>query len=314
MKHKRPFVAICAVSLLAVNLQAQTTLFTENFDSYTKGAYVSVVSPQFVTWSGTQGGADDVMITDEKSSTAPHSIMLSASAAQGDQDLVMKLDNKTSGVYEISFKILVGSGATEGAYFNMLQALPPSPEWGFSLTFLPDLSLGFNWNNIPVVIGTYTKDVWNDIKVRVDLDKDSAWMWFNNAQVTNWVWSTKESGGIGIKQLAGVNFYCYAGGVAGTTVKYFVDDILYVQHVLNPGMANHTTPEPVIAVPNPANETIRFTIRNISDISIFSMSGTLVKSFRSQDGIADIANLETGVYFAKIFTGEQVEYVRFIKR
>jgi hypothetical protein len=305
-----------ALAILSVtgSISAQTTLYSENFDSYALGAYITLVSPQFVTWSGAQGGAEDVQVTDVKSASSPHSLMWSSATPQGDQDIVLKLDNKMSGVYEVTFKILVGTGATEGAYFNMLQTLPPSPEWAFSLTFLPDLTLGFNWNNIPVIVGSYTKDVWNDIKVKVNLDQDSAWLWMNGMPLANWIWSTKESGGIGIKQLAGVNFFSYAGGVAGTTVKYYVDDILYVQHVVNPGMQETTTPAKVMALPNPAHEMTRFTIQAPAEIALFSVAGAHIESFYSADGVVNISSLQPGVYFARIQTGNQMQYLRFVKQ
>ena len=66
-------------------------LFSENFDSYAVGSYLGPQSSSWSTWSGTEGNAEDVTITNNNANSAPHSIYFSSTAATGGpQDVILK--------------------------------------------------------------------------------------------------------------------------------------------------------------------------------------------------------------------------------
>ena len=66
-------------------------LFYENFDSYAVGSYLGPQSTSWSTWSGTEGNAEDVTITNNNANSAPHSIYFSSTAATGGpQDVILK--------------------------------------------------------------------------------------------------------------------------------------------------------------------------------------------------------------------------------
>jgi hypothetical protein len=301
-----------AVILLPLSGMGQTLLFQENFDSHTLGDFITVVNPQWRTWSGTPGGADDVKISSEESFSTPHSLKFYALAADGPGDIVLKLDNKTVGEYDVEFKIFIGDMPAYGGYFNMLHALPASAEWAFSLVFDPNNDLVFSWNNVPVIIGTYTKGVWNDIKVKVNLDTDSAQLWVNATQLASWQWSVQESGGVGLKQLAGMNFYTYAGGGASSNVLYYIDDVKFTQ-TLGIGVEQPLPVEWVKASPNPAKDIITFENIVNGKFELFNTSGVYAGAYTVEAGRADIGNLAPGVYIARIITEEKVKQVRIVK-
>jgi hypothetical protein len=49
-------------------------LFSENFDSYAVGAYLGPQSSFWSTWSGTEGGTEDVVMNNIQSSSPSNSI------------------------------------------------------------------------------------------------------------------------------------------------------------------------------------------------------------------------------------------------
>jgi hypothetical protein len=313
MKTKTMRLVLLSLLWLPLAATGQTLLFSENFDSYAANAYLTVSNPQFQTWTNTPGGADDVKITDELASSGSNSVKFSAAAAQGDGDIVLKLDNKTAGRYQVSFKMYIGNQATDGGYFNMLQALPATAEWAFSLTFDPNLNMIFNHNNIPVTVGTYVKGTWLDILVDVNLDLDSAHLHINGVKLNSWQYSIKESGGAGLKVLAGINFYTYAGGGAGSTVLYYIDDVS-LSEISNIGMAKPLPVEFVRIYPNPTSGEIIIEQSGVTSADLYTISGQLAAQVPVTNGRADISNLSPGIYTARILTETGVFTSRIVKQ
>lgn len=313
MKNKNFFLIVLAVFVCSFATRAQTVLYSNNFDTCSLGAFLTVSAPQFSTWNGVPGGINDVTITDEMSASAPHAVKWASVNPDGDGDIVWSLENKTSGVYEVEFKILIGDGTTEGGYFNMLQVLPPNAEWAFSLVFLPDSTLGFSWNNAQTIVGNYAKNQWNDIKVKVDLDADSGHLFMNSGLIVEWQWSIQEDGGMGIQQLAGVNFYTYAGGGAGSSVKYYIDDVKFTE-LISSQIREISTASSLKLWPNPVSDIINVDVEPGSILEVYTPSGKLAGLYILDNGNADISALSSGIYLARIFTGSSIHNIKLVKR
>ncbi|MFM2191829.1 MAG: hypothetical protein RLZZ118_786, partial [Bacteroidota bacterium] len=77
---KLKFIAFASL-LASTSIQAQT--FSDNFDTYTVGAALGPQSPNWTTWSGAQGGADDVNVTNTDAHSGSNSIYFSSTSASG---------------------------------------------------------------------------------------------------------------------------------------------------------------------------------------------------------------------------------------
>ncbi len=311
---KRTFTIFTLAFLLFPMLSmAQSVIYSDNFDSYTAGSKLAVSNPTWWTpWSGTAGGTDDAFISNEQSSSSPNSVKFDAASAQGDYDMVLKLGNKTAGKFDFKFKMYIGNQPTHGGYFNMLHILPASAEWAFSIVFDPNLDIILSHNNVPATVGTYTKGTWLDIKVAVDLDIDSAYLFVNNVQLAGWVYSIQESGGAGMKQIAGVNFFTYAGGGTGSTVQYYIDDVEFVQ-MGGIGLETPVPFETVITYPNPTQGLIRFNLPDVKELKVFDVAGNLVGAFAVTDRTADLGSLPSGLYVVEYLTGNGFQRSRIVK-
>jgi hypothetical protein len=55
---------------------------------------------------------------------------------------------------------------------------------------------------------------------------------------------------------------------------------------------------------------------NVSNVSIYTISGSLVKEINSQNSIQTIpvSDLQTGLYFVKIQVNDEVKNFKFIKK
>ena len=70
--------AILLMGIFSAHL-ASAQLFSDNFDNYALGSYIGPQSNNWTTWSGTQGGAEDVTTTNNQAASAPHSVYFSRS-------------------------------------------------------------------------------------------------------------------------------------------------------------------------------------------------------------------------------------------
>ncbi len=313
MKKRMLPLMMMALITMPLMLTSQTVLFSENFDTFTTGAYLTISNNQFQTWSNSPGGTDDVNISDEQSYSSPNSVKFYAASAQGNGDIVWKLDNKTGGHYNVEFKIYIGNQPAEGGYFNMLHVLPSSAEWAFSLTFNPNLNLDFSHDSVLTTIGTYTKGTWIDILIDINLNADSAYLYINNVMMKNWQWSIQESGGTGLKQLAGVNFFTYAGGGPNSNVLYYIDDVKFTQ-IIYPGIRVPLQSELVRLYPNPASDEINLSILDAQEVDIYTMNGQWTCRIPVFNNRADISHLAPGIYTARIITAETVHQSRIVKQ
>ena len=124
---------LLVAGLAAFNLNAQ--LFSDNFDAYSAGQYLGPQSLTWSTWSGTEGGNEDVQITSANSSSAPNSIYLSSTSANGGpQDVVLKFGQLyNSGIFTLQKKVFINSGKT--GYYNIQGALTIGNLWALNVNF-----------------------------------------------------------------------------------------------------------------------------------------------------------------------------------
>ncbi|MCQ2279655.1 MAG: hypothetical protein MJZ49_02490 [Bacteroidales bacterium] len=95
-------------------LQAQTVIFTDNFDSYTAGQRLcSQNNTDWTTWSNAPGGIEDAYISTEQAVSGSNSLKIT-----GNNDIIYRFSNQTSGVFDVEFKYYVPSSG-QGAYFSL---------------------------------------------------------------------------------------------------------------------------------------------------------------------------------------------------
>ena len=102
-------------------------IFSDNFDSYNAGDFLVSSNPaDWDTWSGGAGGSsEDAKISSTESASAPNSLYLKSTAAQGGpSDIILRFDQiYTSGDFTLEANFFVASN--KGAYFNLQQDHTP---------------------------------------------------------------------------------------------------------------------------------------------------------------------------------------------
>ena len=187
---KLVLTVFCA--LIAFALHAQVS---DNFSAYTVGGKIAQQAQTmgrdyWTTWSDDPGSDEDGVIAEIDGNKCGHWTY--------DNDQILLLGEKTTGIWELSFKMYVP--ANKRGYFNILAhfdgANPNNCEWALEVYFYksnanqgtptnPGVG-SINAGAKEVKTFDYTEDAWTDVKVVIDLDDDDAQLFINNTLLHQW--------------------------------------------------------------------------------------------------------------------------------
>ncbi|MBL7826415.1 MAG: T9SS type A sorting domain-containing protein [Saprospiraceae bacterium] len=193
-------------------------IICDNFESYNTAQKLGPQATHWTTWSGTEGTNEDGIVTTEQASSPTKSLkIVSTSANGGPQDVVLNLGNKTSGHYELKWKIFVGAG--KNAYYNIQNAvpIPASPvteDWNLDVFFENNGSGRVGIEGVDQNTFTFSYGEWLEVRHDIDLDNDILDLYIGGAFVGQYPYPDN---------LGGIDFY-------GTTnvSTFYIDDVEYV--------------------------------------------------------------------------------------
>lgn len=273
----------------AGSLSAQT--FTDDFESYTSGSYLCPQSPDWTTWSGTEGGAEDVLVSTANAASGSQSLYFSStSSGGGPEDVVLPFDQVyNSGNFTFEANFFVESG--KGAYFNLQGTLVVAQIWALDCYLLQDGTLKLSNQGTPYLTANYPPATWFNMRVEMDLTANVWELFIDNVSMGTF---NNPTGQIGILDLYPVN---PTGEGGNNQSGFYVDDVSYT-HIpatlpnLNGGVTF------IEQLPNIAGLAgdVTATVRNMgsSDITSFdieySYNGNVVQE---SVGPVTIASLDT---------------------
>ena len=188
-------------------------LFSDNFDSYAVGSYLGPQSLTWSTWSGTEGGAEDATITAAQSSSNPHSIYFSSTAANGGpQDVILKFGQLyNSGIFTIQNKLYVNSG--KKAYYNIQGAVTIGTIWALNVSCDAGSLIIDDGITSNLVSTSYPQATWFDLKIEANLTLKVWKAYINNVLVGTWT--------NGINTVASVDYF------PTQNCQFYVDDVSF---------------------------------------------------------------------------------------
>ncbi|MDB4606516.1 Omp28-related outer membrane protein [Crocinitomicaceae bacterium] len=225
---KKTFLLFLACCLSHLSF-SQT--FSDDFESYSTGSYLGSSSADWTTWSGTEGGAEDVQITDNNASSGSNSIYFSSTSPNGGPaDVVLPFDQVyNSGNFSFEANFYVEAG--KGAYFNLQGTLVVAQVWALDCYMLEDGTLKLSNQGTPYINANYPSAQWFNLRVDMDLTSNVWELFIDNVSQGSF---SNPTGQIGILDLYPVNPAGQGGnGISG----YYVDDISYTHLPANlPGL------------------------------------------------------------------------------
>ncbi len=276
---------------------AQSTIFSDNFDTYTSGSGVVASNPNWSYWST---APSDASVSNLYASSMSNSAEINGQAV----DLVLPMGPYTIGKYVTTFNMLIPSGST-GAYFNGLHTWSASStayEWGMDMFF-------DGAGNSTVVLGSATTnspvnnpiDQWFAMRIIIDLDQDSIWIKMNNNLIASSKWSLNNADGTqGVNQLSGFDFF--GTDMAQGQGLYYIDDV-QVEDYTGVGVEESLNQTLNISMfPNPANEKVRLLAPVGSEMRVIDSNGKLMYRETNILGSSElnIHNWIPGIYFVQI--------------
>jgi hypothetical protein len=188
-------------------------LFSDNFDSYTVGSYLGPQSLTWSTWSGTEGGAEDATITAAQSSSNPHSIYFSSTAANGGpQDVVLKFGQLyNSGIFTLQNKLYVNSG--KKAYYNIQGAVTIGNLWALNVNLNAGSLTIDDGITSNLVSTTYPQATWFELKIVANLTLQVWKAYIDGVLIGTWT--------NGVNTVASTDFFPTQNS------QFYVDDVSF---------------------------------------------------------------------------------------
>jgi len=203
---------------ISTNLLAQTVLFSDDFESYNTTQKLAEQSsaPEWTTWSGNTGGGEDAAISTVQAYGGVNSAKVITN-----NDLVLDLGGKTTGRYQVKFRLYIKSN--KGAFFGFMQDFNGNnTEFGLSANFKLDtgiVDIGANKFKFD-----YKFDTWMFVSVVIDLDNDFASFSIDDNVVAAGKWSVGADGGSTTNELDGIDFWGYDDE---NGCEYYLDEVVY---------------------------------------------------------------------------------------
>ncbi len=196
--------------------QNPNAIICDKFDNYATNLKLGPQAAWWTTWSGTEGTNEDGIVSTEQAFSAPNSFKLvSTAAAGGPQDVMLDLDNKTTGRYELNWKMFIP--ANKQGYYNMQNVMPVgNGDWNFNVFFnAAGAGQVTDGTNAELATFTYPNGQWFDVKHTFDLDNNLFEMNINGVFVAKKPYP---------RDLGGIDFY----GNNGSN-QYYVDNVEFIQ-------------------------------------------------------------------------------------
>ncbi|MFO8128442.1 MAG: T9SS type A sorting domain-containing protein [Bacteroidales bacterium] len=196
--------------------QVFSPIYCDDFEAYAAGEYIAEENPDFwATWGNAPGTPEDGLISDDQAYAGSNSVL--CEGAGGLTDLILKLGDKTGGIYQVDWYMYVPSGAA--AYYNFQKTEAPGTEWAFEIYFYDDGTAEFQIDQTVITAFNYSQDTWFYMDHMIDLDDDLAEVYFDGTLLHSWDWSNG-----GLLQLGGVDFF-----TSDETYAFYFDDLCYLQ-------------------------------------------------------------------------------------
>ncbi len=276
--------------LFAITYSSAQT-FSDGFESYNAGAALGPQSPDWRTWAGAGGGADDanVVKTDNHTIGGIKSVYFSSTlAAGGPQDVVLPFTSLTPlSTGQFTFTSWFKVPTNKSAYFNFQGNATLGNANGYALDCYIKATGEVSVQNSGVVVatGTHPFGIWFELKITANFNTNK-WELFIDG-VTKGSWSNK------LNQLWGIDYY-----PPDATSSFWVDDVSYT--VVPYTLPSLNAAGNFIDVPTGMvgqTKTTSVTVRNLGTSVINSFDLSI-----AQNGGSPIVQNVTGLTLASLAT------------
>lgn len=208
---------INSLFLLATAYCSQAQNYSDNFDTYSPGTFITSNSTLWSTWGNTPGSNQDSKIDTTNSNSGNNALLFSSSAAGGGpQDAILKFGGVYNlGTFTFQTSMFVENG--KGGYINFQNSETAGTVWQMSANFTEDGNVQFFGPGYNLET-TYPTNQWFDLKFEGNLNTAHWDVYIDNVLVGSY--SSSE------ENIATLNIFP-VNSAGNNQAKYWLDDISY---------------------------------------------------------------------------------------
>jgi len=222
---------VCVLAFAALSAQV-----SDNFSDYTVDGKLAQQAQAmgrdyWTTWSEAPGSSEDGVIAEIAGNKCLYLI-----APNNDQ--ILKLGNKTSGEWVLTFKFYIPAG--KDGYFNIKSVFPStvSETWALQVYLgtdeggpsTPGFGAAYGGSTAPVPF-PFAHDTWVPVKIYINLDTDVAEFYVNEIKYLTYTYSTGSFGQSNHKYIDAMNIF---PPNTASTSSFYIDDIVFQDASLPP--------------------------------------------------------------------------------
>lgn len=287
--------------------------FCDDFERYNIGQ-LSRQSNCWTTWTGATGGREEGTIGASGSNQY-------LAMEQSGQDMVMQLGNRTSGRYELRFKIYLFN--SDRAYYNILhqyQIGGSNTQWAQQVYFTGNGS-GYLETGDADFFFQYRTNRWIDVYQQFDITNNTTTLFIDGQRVHQWPFTYTTRSINGLQRLSAFSFYA-----VDSRYRFFIDDIDFkrVGNLREDDLEARQFAAPSYTVqlfPNPTTGQLQLEWQSTAHstlVEIFDLMGRKVWSRSYQPSVSgkqlDLQHLPNGMYQVNVRSGNRMETKTFVLR
>lgn len=304
---KKIYLLAFALGAFAFSANAQ---FNDDMESYSLGP---LHEEQWSSWTGVAGGGD-IIVSDEYANSGGQSGFVSGDLVQ---DALLLLGNKTSGAWQLDFKMYIPGG--KSGYFNFQGQTEAGGAGGggnAGVFLSPNLvfnnvqsasgapGLGGAYGNVddpdPIYTWTYPQDFWFDVSIIFDVDAITWTMTIDGTEIPTQPMDDAPVVG-------GIDFFSF-----DANNEYYIDDVVFASTA---GVQDFSA-DSFRVYPNPVKDILNISTKTAVDsIEVYDVLGKKVLSTQP-DVISpkiNMSGLASGAYMVKVTIGNASKTVKIIK-
>lgn len=208
---KKTLLSLLVFAFVAA--KAQVT-FNDDFENYTAGSALGPQSPTWTTWSGAQGGTDDVNVSSTDAHSGTNSIYFTSTVATGGpSDVILPLGGiHTTGTFVYSHWMKVPT--SKKAYLNFQGTNTMGQIYTMNLTFDNAGNLNFDDGKSVTLQTVYPQGAWFEFELQANLNSNEWEVFINNVSKGKFQNSTFA--------ISSIDYY-----PSDNTNAYWIDDVNY---------------------------------------------------------------------------------------
>ncbi len=187
-------------------------IYSDDFEAYNTGA-LGPQSPNWTTWSGTEGGTEDGIVSTAQASSGTKSIYFNSTASGGGpQDCVMDFGSTyTNGIFTFQADFYVNTN--KSAYFNLQAVAPIGTTWAMNANFANGVLTIDDGVTAELASGAFTHASWFTVEIKANLTI-GLWEAFIDGNSIG-VWEN------GVNSIRSIDIFPLQGS------QFYVDDVSY---------------------------------------------------------------------------------------